>query len=155
MSSFANLKRGRSDLAKLTKAIEATSQPAEAGSKDDTRFWQPEVDKAGNGMAVLRFLPAPAADGDDADGAPGVAGTVDFVLLGASGTVTVSVSKSTYGETIAVKDSSTSDAADVYTATVAATATAAASNEEAIDAQQAAVKAKIAALESLVSFYTA
>jgi len=35
------------------------------------------------------------------------------------------------------------------------TATAAASNEEAIDAQQAAVKAKIAALESLVSFYTA
>ena len=38
MSSFANLKRGRSDLAKLTKAIEATSQPAEAGSKDDTRF---------------------------------------------------------------------------------------------------------------------
>ena len=66
MSSFANLKRGRSDLAKLTKAIEATSQPAEAGSKDDTRFWQPEVDKAGNGMAVIRFLPAPAADGDDA-----------------------------------------------------------------------------------------
>jgi hypothetical protein len=35
-------------------------------SKDDTRFWQPEVDKAGNGMAVIRFLPAPAADGDDA-----------------------------------------------------------------------------------------
>jgi hypothetical protein len=66
MSSFADLKRGRSDLAKLTKAIEATSQPAEAGSKDDTRFWQPEVDKAGNGMAVIRFLPAPAADGDDA-----------------------------------------------------------------------------------------
>ncbi len=66
MSSFANLKRGRTDLAKLTKAIEATTQTAEAGSKEDTRFWQPEVDKAGNGMAVIRFLPAPAADGDDA-----------------------------------------------------------------------------------------
>jgi len=66
MSSFANLKRNRSDFAKLTKAIEATTQPAEAGSKEDTRFWQPEVDKAGNGMAVIRFLPAPAADGDDA-----------------------------------------------------------------------------------------
>ena len=66
MSSFANLKRNRSSLDKLTKAIEATSQPAEAGSKEDTRFWQPEVDKAGNGMAVIRFLPAPAADGDDA-----------------------------------------------------------------------------------------
>ena len=66
MNSFANLKRNRSDINKLTKAIEATSQPAEAGSKDDTRFWQPEVDKAGNGMAVIRFLPAPAVDGDDA-----------------------------------------------------------------------------------------
>jgi hypothetical protein len=66
MSSFANLKRNRSSLDKLTKAIEATTQTAEAGSKEDTRFWQPEVDKAGNGMAVIRFLPAPAADGDDA-----------------------------------------------------------------------------------------
>jgi hypothetical protein len=65
MSSFANLKRGRSDLAKLAKAVEATSQSGE-GSKDDNRFWQPEVDKAGNGMAVIRFLPAPQADGDDA-----------------------------------------------------------------------------------------
>ena len=66
MSSFANLKRGRSDLSKLTKAIEATNQSGEGGSKDDTRFWQPEVDKAGNGMAVIRFLPAPQVDGDDA-----------------------------------------------------------------------------------------
>ena len=66
MSSFANLKRNRTDLDKLTKAIEATTQTGESGSKEDTRFWQPEVDKAGNGMAIIRFLPAPAADGDDA-----------------------------------------------------------------------------------------
>ena len=66
MSSFAQLKRNRTDFDKLTKAIESTTQTAEAGSKDDTRFWQPEVDKAGNGMAVIRFLPAPAVDGDDA-----------------------------------------------------------------------------------------
>ena len=67
MSSFANLKRSRNDFDKLTKAIEQTNQStSEAGSKEDTRFWQPEVDKAGNGMAVIRFLPAPAADGDDA-----------------------------------------------------------------------------------------
>ena len=65
MSSFANLKRGRDSFDKLTKAIEATNQPAEAGSKDDTRFWQPQVDKAGNGMAVIRFLPAPSVDGED------------------------------------------------------------------------------------------
>ncbi len=66
MSSFANLKRGSSSFEKLAKAVEATSQAVEAGSKDDTRFWQPETDKAGNGMAVIRFLPAAAADGDDA-----------------------------------------------------------------------------------------
>ena len=65
MSSFANLKRNRNSIEKLTKAIEASTQ-VEAGSKDDTRFWQPEVDKAGNGMAIIRFLPAPAVDGDDA-----------------------------------------------------------------------------------------
>jgi len=66
MSSFANLKRNRSDFAKLTKAVEQTTQSSEGGSKDDNRFWQPEVDKAGNCMAVIRFLPAPQADGDDA-----------------------------------------------------------------------------------------
>jgi hypothetical protein len=66
MSSFANLKRNKSSFDKLTKAIEATTQPAESGSKGDDRFWQPEVDKSGNGMAVIRFLAAPAVDGDDA-----------------------------------------------------------------------------------------
>ena len=67
MVDFANLKRNRSSLDKLTKAINDTqSGSSEAGSKDDTRFWQPSVDKSGNGMAVIRFLPAPAVDGDDA-----------------------------------------------------------------------------------------
>jgi hypothetical protein len=66
MTSFANLKRNRSSLETLTKAIEQSTQSPEAGSKDDTRFWQPSVDKSGNGMATIRFLPAPAADGDDA-----------------------------------------------------------------------------------------
>ena len=66
MSSFANLKRNKSTFDKLTKAVQATSAPSEAGSKDDTRFWQPEVDKSGNGMAIIRFLPAPSIDGDDA-----------------------------------------------------------------------------------------
>jgi len=65
MSSFANLKRNRSSFDKLTKAIEATTQSSE-NSKDDNRLWQPSVDKAGNGMAIIRFLPAPAVDGDDA-----------------------------------------------------------------------------------------
>jgi len=63
--SFANLKRNRDSLEKLTKAIETTTQTAEAGSKEDTRFWQPTVDKSGNGMATIRFLPAPGVDGED------------------------------------------------------------------------------------------
>jgi hypothetical protein len=66
MSSFANLKRSSNSFDKLKKAVESTTQASEAGSKEDTRFWQPEVDKAGNGMAVIRFLPAPQVDGDDA-----------------------------------------------------------------------------------------
>ena len=65
MTSFANLKRNSNSFEKLSKAVEATSAGTE-NSKDDNRFWQPEVDKAGNGMAVIRFLPAPAVDGDDA-----------------------------------------------------------------------------------------
>lgn len=66
MVDFAKLKKNRSSIEQLTKAIESTQSNAEAGSKDDTRFWQPTADKAGNGMAIIRFLPAPAVDGDDA-----------------------------------------------------------------------------------------
>jgi hypothetical protein len=65
MSDFSQFKRNRNSLEKLTKAIQDTTQPAESGSKVDTRFWQPEVDKAGNGMAIIRFLPGPSVDGDD------------------------------------------------------------------------------------------
>jgi len=66
MSDFSSLKRNRNSFDKLTKAIESTTQTTEAGSKEDDRFWQPEVDKAGNGMAIIRFLPGPSVDGDDA-----------------------------------------------------------------------------------------
>lgn len=66
MSNFASLKKSSADIGRLTKEIEKINAPAEGGGKDDTRFWSPEVDKAGNGYAVIRFLPAPAIDGDDA-----------------------------------------------------------------------------------------
>ena len=68
MSNFDTLKRNRSSLEKLTKAIEATTQSTstESGSREDPRLWQPTVDKAGNGMAIIRFLPAPSVDGEDA-----------------------------------------------------------------------------------------
>lgn len=64
MSSFANLKRSSSNLEKLTKALEQVNSP-QSGDSSDENFWKPEVDKAGNGYAVIRFLPAPAVDGDD------------------------------------------------------------------------------------------
>jgi hypothetical protein len=64
MVDFANLKRSSGNLDKLSKAIEALNTSESSDNKDN--YWKPEVDKAGNGMAVLRFLPAPAVDGDDA-----------------------------------------------------------------------------------------
>ena len=56
--SFENLKRNRDQISKLIQAAEATSGGGEQKSYQDDRFWKPTVDKAGNGYAVLRFLPA-------------------------------------------------------------------------------------------------
>jgi len=64
MSNFANLKSS-SNLDKLTKAIEQLNSNASNQDSNEDNFWRPEVDKAGNGYAVIRFLPAPAVDGDD------------------------------------------------------------------------------------------
>lgn len=67
MASFATLKKSSADIGRLTKEIEKLNAPQEGGGfKEDERFWQPEVDKAGNGYAVIRFLPAPAVDGEEA-----------------------------------------------------------------------------------------
>ena len=57
--SFSALKRQRtSSLERLTKEINKLANK-EQGSSTDDRYWQPEVDKAGNGYAIIRFLPAP------------------------------------------------------------------------------------------------
>ena len=63
--SFANLKSSRgSSIDKLVKAAEAVSTPkTESNSYDDDRFWKPTRDKAGNGFAIIRFLPA--KEGED------------------------------------------------------------------------------------------
>jgi hypothetical protein len=65
MSSFAALKRSSGNVDKLARELEKLTTPA-TNSSDDTRFWKPELDKAGNGFATIRFLPGPAVDGDDA-----------------------------------------------------------------------------------------
>ena len=59
--SFSELKKSRKD--NFTKLTEKLNQMSNAGyQNDDDRFWQPTVDKAGNGYAVIRFLPAPAGE---------------------------------------------------------------------------------------------
>jgi hypothetical protein len=65
MSSFANLKRQSGNLDKLSQKIKEMGTSAEGADKTDN-LWKCEVDKAGNGMATIRFLPASAADGEDA-----------------------------------------------------------------------------------------
>ena len=61
--SFKDLKK-QSSLgsltAKLTKEAEKMNNK---GGGADERLWKPEMDKSGNGYAVIRFLPAP--DGED------------------------------------------------------------------------------------------
>ncbi len=61
-TSFAALKKSRqSQLDKLTEEINKLNSKAQP--KDDSdMYWKPTVDKAGNGMAVLRFLPAPMGE---------------------------------------------------------------------------------------------
>jgi len=61
-TSFSQLKRsGSSNLDVLTKELNKLQGNQQQNNKDD-RFWQPEVDKVGNGYAVIRFLPAPQGE---------------------------------------------------------------------------------------------
>jgi hypothetical protein len=58
---FSQLKKSRQNqFDKLTSELNKLSDTQQGGRSDDDRFWKPEVDKAGNGYAVIRFLPAPA-----------------------------------------------------------------------------------------------
>ena len=51
-------------LDKLRQAMESASpSQGEKKSYDDDKYWKPELDKSGNGYAVLRFLPA--VEGED------------------------------------------------------------------------------------------
>ena len=59
--SFADLKAKANDMSALVGA--AGTSTTEKKSYGDDRMWKPTVDKAGNGYAVIRFLPA--VEGDD------------------------------------------------------------------------------------------
>jgi len=60
--SFADLKKSRqASIDKLVQAAESITEKTNYNAGED-RFWRPTRDKAGNGYAVIRFLPA---SGDD------------------------------------------------------------------------------------------
>ena len=61
--SFANLKK-QSSLGSLTsKLVKEVEKMNNTSGGGDDRLWKPEMDKTGNGYAVIRFLPAP--DGEE------------------------------------------------------------------------------------------
>lgn len=63
MSNFSNMKKSSQDsLKKLTEQMNKMNPESES-KKGDDNFWKPTVDKAGNGSAIIRFLPAP--EGED------------------------------------------------------------------------------------------
>jgi hypothetical protein len=56
-SSLAELRKNRGNFEDLMKEVEKIASPA-GERKGDERFWSLTVDKAGNGQAIIRFLPA-------------------------------------------------------------------------------------------------
>ena len=60
--SFSDLKK-QSKLGSLTSKLVREGEKMNTTSGGDERLWKPEVDKSGNGYAVIRFLPAP--EGED------------------------------------------------------------------------------------------
>ena len=61
---FETLKTSSSNFDKLTKALEQNLNPEDQANKNkyqDDRFWKIEMDKTGNGYAVIRFFQQPMA----------------------------------------------------------------------------------------------
>lgn len=62
--SFAQLKKASSsNFQSLKDKIDKLASP-NSGFEQDSRYWQPTVDEAGNGYAIIRFLPAPDGEED-------------------------------------------------------------------------------------------
>ena len=60
--SFADLKK-QSSLGSLTsKLVKEVEKMSNTSGGADERLWKPEMDKTGNGFAVIRFLPAPEGE---------------------------------------------------------------------------------------------
>jgi hypothetical protein len=62
---FSKLKK-QSSFDKLQKEVEKLNTSGFEKDESEELYWKPTPDKAGNALAVIRFLPGPAVDGDDA-----------------------------------------------------------------------------------------
>ena len=58
--SFADLKKKSGSFEKLQTELEKVNNPVTSFADD--RFWKPELDKSGNGYAIIRFLPQPSGE---------------------------------------------------------------------------------------------
>ena len=58
--SFADLKKKSGSFEKLQSELEKVNNPVTSFADD--RFWKPELDKSGNGYAIIRFLPQPSGE---------------------------------------------------------------------------------------------
>lgn len=60
VKSLKEMKKSRKTL--RDKAVEASQQAKSGNFNKDERVWEPTLDKAGNGYAVIRFLPPPKGE---------------------------------------------------------------------------------------------
>ena len=58
--SFSDLKKKAGNFEKLQVELEKVNNPVTSFADD--RFWKPDLDKSGNGYAVIRFLPQPSGE---------------------------------------------------------------------------------------------
>ena len=59
-ADFSSMKKTSNNFDRLASELDKMAKGS--NSYKDDRFWRPETDSAGNGYAVIRFLPAPAGE---------------------------------------------------------------------------------------------
>lgn len=64
--NFSNLKKQSKSFDNLLKEVDKLANPTYEKDETADLFWKPTPDKTGNALAVIRFLPGPAVDGEDA-----------------------------------------------------------------------------------------
>ena len=61
-NNLSELRKARGSFENLMSEVEKMNKPESNQRNGDDRIWKPTVDQAGNGYAVIRFLPAPKGE---------------------------------------------------------------------------------------------